>query len=500
MHLEAVQIGKKYGPLRVLKDISLEIRRGTVHALVGENGAGKSTLGKIIAGAVTPDHGHLVLAGRPVAFGSPRQALDHGIAGIAQELSVVNSLSVTQNVYLGMEPRRAGFIDRRELRRRYTLLADGVGFNLPMHVRVGRLRTSEKQQVEILRALARNSELIVMDEPTAALSRTEVAKLHEVIRFLAAAGTTILLVSHFLDEVLELADVVTVLRDGEIIRTAPAEEQSKPSLIRDMLGRSLGAVYPLKTAVPEPHHVALTVTGLTAPGLSQVSFDINRGEILGLAGLVGAGRTELARAICGAERRSSGVVELNGRPLGRSTVSTTRAGVVMIAESRKEQGLLLRRAVSENISVGDLSAVSTLGLLRRKTEKSTVGGILERIGVRRSAAPALAVTLSGGNQQKILFGRALLRKPQLLLADEPTKGVDVGSKRAIYDLLSSLAAEGTAVLLISSDLEEVIGLAHRVLVIRAGRIVDQFRGDAVTEAAVLSAVFADAPVTQEADR
>ena len=508
VHVELRDISKSFGGTHALEGVSLAIGHGSIHALVGENGAGKSTLGKIISGVHSPDHGQLLLAGEPVRFRSPRDAISRGVILIAQELATVPSLTVAENVFLGVEPRQAGFQNRRELRRRYTELAASVGFELDGDANVGRLRTADQQKVEILRALCRNAQLIVMDEPTAALSRPDAEALHLVVRQLARSGTTVVLVSHFLNEVLELADEVTILRDGRLVQTVPAAGQTEDSLLSAMLGRPLDAAFPPRRLVPADAPVLLSVRGLTAPGVNDVSFDLRAGEILGLAGLVGAGRTELARAVYRANRVRAGTVRVMGPaaaagaagPAGPASaagmVSVTgtprtamRAGLAMIPESRKEQGLLPGRSVVENVTLSSLAQISRAGIVRPRPERRAVRDMLTKVDVRGGGQAVAASALSGGNQQKLLFARSLLRDPLVLIADEPTRGVDVGAKRAIYELLASLTGRGLGVLLISSDVEEILGLAHRVLVMRAGQIAAEFTGDAATEAAILGAAF-----------
>jgi simple sugar transport system ATP-binding protein/ribose transport system ATP-binding protein len=489
-HVELRGVSKSFGGTRALEGVSLTINAGTIHALVGENGAGKSTLGKIIAGAHSPDAGQLFLNGEPVRFHSPRDAIGRKIILIAQELSIVSSLSVAENVFLGVEPRRLGFQDRRQLRSRYEALARSAGFaDLPGDVNAGHLRTADQQKVEILRALSRNAELIVMDEPTAALARPDVEALHAVIRQLAASGTTVILVSHFLGEVLELADQVTILRDGRLVHTVPATGQSEETLLSAMLGRSLDAAFPPKRPAPAEAPVVLSAEGLTAPGIHNVSVQLRAGEIVGLAGLVGAGRSELARAIYRASKPSFGSVAVAGRAVTGDPRTAIRAGVLMIPESRKEQGLLLRRPVTENVSLASLAQVAAVGTVKTKQERRIVRDVLARVDVRGDSQAAPASALSGGNQQKLLFARTLLRDPTVLIADEPTRGVDVGAKRAIYGLLTDLAQSGVAVLVISSDIEEVLGLAHRVLVMRGGQVVAELAGEEMTEAAILGAAF-----------
>jgi ABC-type sugar transport system ATPase subunit len=503
VHVELRDIGKSFGPARALEAVSLRIDRRSIHALVGENGAGKSTLGKILSGVISPDHGEMLLSGEPVRFHSPREAIARGIVLIAQELSLVPALSVAENIFLGTEPHRAGFVRRAALHRRYAELAGSVGFELDGDTPVGRLRIADQQKVEIMRALSRDAGLIVMDEPTAALSRPDVARLHETIRRLAGSGTTIVLVSHLLREVLDLAQEVTVLRDGRVVRTAHAADETEQSLLNAMLGRSLGATFPAQRPAGAAAPVVLSVAGLRAAGVNGVSLDVRAGEIVGLAGLVGAGRTELARALQGASPVTAGTVSVGGgRELtgprsaraGRSRRpgSTRRAldaGIAMIPESRKEQGLLLVRPITENVSLASLRQFSRFGLVRRRAERRAVEQMLGRVDVRASSPAAPAGTLSGGNQQKVLFARMLLCGPRVLVADEPTRGVDVGAKRAIYDLLTTLAADGLGVLLISSDIEEILGLAHRVLVMRMGKITADLSGSGLTEAAILGAAF-----------
>jgi len=496
-----VDVSKSFGGVRALDEVSLKIGRGSIHALVGENGAGKSTLGKIISGVLAPDRGQLLIEGEPVAFHSPREAITKGIVLIAQELSVVPALSVAENVFLGTEPQRAGFVARRALRRRYAELAATAGFELAGDLRGRALRTADQQKVEILRALGRNAGLIVMDEPTAALSRPDVERLHEVIRRLAAGGTTVVLVSHFLREVAELADEVTILRDGRLVRTAPAAQETVETMLSAMLGRSLGTAFPARSLLTPQAKVVLEAREVSAPGVHEVSLEVKEGEIVGLAGLVGSGRTELARALCQAQRITAGTVTTSGQQLAqgsrgalipgrRSTPRTAlKVGLAMIPESRKEQGLLLGRPIGENVSLASLGRLSELGLVWRGKERNAVANVLGQVGVRVPAQSAPVATLSGGNQQKALFARLLLAGPRVLVADEPTRGVDVGAKRAIYDLLTSLAAEGLGVLFISSDTEEILGLAHRVLVMRGGRIVAELSGDDMTEAAILGAAF-----------
>lgn len=488
VHLDIRGVGKSFGGTRALHEVSLEIRVGSVHAFVGENGAGKSTLGKIVAGVIEPDDGQLILKGETVQFGSPRKALERGIALVAQEVALVPQRTVAENVFLGAEPRRFGFVRRRLLLDRFERLVASAGFEVPANAIVRALPLAKQQQVEILRALSRDAELIVFDEPTAALSATEIQRFHEIVRGLAASGRTVIFVSHFLNEVLVLADTVTILRDGQVVRTGPAAAETEDTLVAAMLGRSISRTYPPKVRPPADAPVALRVRDLTAVGVVGASLDVRAGEIVGLAGLVGAGRSELARAIFGAipataTQLTAGGVPLPGKPLG-----SIRANVTMIPESRKDDGLMLRRPVRENVSLASLSSLARIGFVRRRAESERVRGALSSV----SAASALdtpPVALSGGNQQKLMFARALLADPAVLIADEPTRGVDVGAKRDLYQLIVDLAARGVAILLISNEMEEILGLAHRVVVMRAGRVVAELAEDRMTEEAILASSF-----------
>jgi ABC-type sugar transport system ATPase subunit len=491
-HVETRGINKRFGGVQALRDVSVSVVRGTVHALVGENGAGKSTLGKVIAGVISADEGELHVDGSLVEFRSPRDAHRHGVTTIAQEISLVPTRTVVENVFLGIERSRAGHVDRRALRRRYDKLEEQVEFRIPPTVPVGALRLADQQKVEILRALARQARLIVMDEPTAALTGDEAEKLLEIVRRLRERGATIVFVSHFLEQVLSIADEVTVLRDGRLVQTTAADGQTAASLVTAMLGRPMETVFPTKGPPPADADVVLAVEGLSTKGfLRDISFDIRAGEIVGLAGLVGSGRSELARAIFGADPTSAGTIRRGGEAVQiRSPRAAVRLGLALLPENRKAQGLLMGRSIVENVTLPHLALVSRQGTILRRLERRRAEELIERVDVRTPRSTVPVNSLSGGNQQKVLFAKWLLRRPRVLIADEPTRGVDVGAKRAIYDLIHSLAAEGMAVLLISSELEEVLGLAHRVLVMRGGEIVGRLEGDEITEDAVMNASFA----------
>jgi rhamnose transport system ATP-binding protein len=498
LELRVEGLSKSFGETRAVRDVSLGVLPGSVHALVGENGAGKSTLGRIIAGVIQPDEGTVVIDGEPVHLRSPRDALDRGIATIAQELALVPSLTAAENVLLGAEPRRLGFVRRRALVDEYARLAAAAGFDVPTDRPVAALSVAQQQEVEILRALSRDARLIVLDEPSARLSAAEAAKLRAIIRALADSGRSVLLISHFLEEVLAVADAVTVLRDGQVVRNAAASDETEASLIESMLGRELGAQFPERRPPPADAPVVLRATDLRGPGFSSVSLEVRAGEIVGLAGLVGAGRTEFGRVVAGAERAVGGTLEITGQARTFGTPrEARRRGVLMIPESRREQGLFHRRPARENVSVSTVDELSLGGFVDLRRERRVTDDVLTRATVNAPGDTPVAA-LSGGNQQKLLFARALLARPLLLVADEPTRGVDVGAKRAIYDLIVALAAEGMGILLISSEIEEVLALSHRVVVMRAGRVTAQLSGDDITEEQILRAAFEASPADTSA--
>jgi ABC-type sugar transport system ATPase subunit len=488
--IRLVSIGKQYSGTKALDDVSVEVAGGSVHGLVGANGAGKSTLGKIIGGVIRPDDGQLFVDEREVRYASPRDARIDGIATIAQELSPVSNLSVVENVFFGIEPRRFGLVQWRKMRAQYEELVSRWGFELDGNAKVGALRTADKQKVEILRAVASDARVIVMDEPTSSLTSVETKTLHRMIRTLREGGRTIVYVSHFLDEVLELADTVTVLRSGRLVRTAPVAEETEESLVAGMFGAAAEAEH-FEKSQRSTAPVVLEVSGLHREGvLRDISLQIRAGEIVGLAGLVGSGRSELARAIAGVDPIDRGTIAVDGTARRiRSPADAMAAGMAFVPESRKDDGLFLALTLAANTTFADLRSVaSRLGVVRRALERAKTSSLLKLLSVEPPVPSAKVENLSGGNQQKVLFARWLFRNPRVMILDEPTRGVDVAARAAIHRLINNLAAEGTAVLLISSEIEEVLGLAHRVLVIRRGSVTREFGADPPMDA-VMEAAF-----------
>ena len=492
MQLE--KVAKGFGGVQAIKDIDLAIWEGSVVALVGENGAGKSTLGKVIAGVHRPDEGRIVVDGHQVSFRSPRDALHHGVALVAQELALVPQMTVADNVFLGFESRSRGLIDESRLLDRFNELQHTVGFSLDPKVRVGGLRVADQQKVEIMRALARDARIIVLDEPTAALGQDEAQALFEIVRRLADRGTAFVFVSHFLEDVLALSDTVVVLKDGERVCTVDASTQTHDSLVAAMVGATVDMSLPVKLRIDPSLPVALAVRNLQLPGsFADISFEVKPGEILGLAGLMGAGRTEVVRAIFGAER-AQGEVYVAGI-LGRSTHPwhAMKRGIGMVPESRKDQGLVMGRSIRDNITLASLRKCSRLGFPLARKESEVTRHFTKALEIHALDNEAAVHALSGGNQQKVLFAKWLAFGARVLLIDEPTRGVDVGAKAAIHRYIADLAAQGVAIVLVSSEHEEIAGLAHRVLVMRKGRVVAELEGDDVNEETIAKiALGADA--------
>ncbi len=486
-------IVKVFPGVRALDGVSFDVRAGEVHCLLGQNGAGKSTLIKILAGAYQPDDGTITWEGEEVRLTTPVAAMRRGIATIYQELDLVDGLSVAENIFLGHEPSRAGFSLRGSVRTQARALLTRLGHpEIPVRREVGRLSAAAKQVVSMARALSLDARLIVMDEPSAVLDQEEVARLFRVIGDLTASGVAVVYISHRLEEIRRVGDRVTVLKDGRAVATGlPASGTPTAELIRLMTGRSIEYVFPPRPGVPAEAAEVLTVRGLRRAGeFDEVSFSVRAGEVLGFAGLVGAGRSEVVETVFGARRADAGTVEVAGRPLKAGSVgSAVRAGVGLAPEERKSQALLLDESIARNISVSSLDQFSRAGFVDRRAERRAADAQATGLDLRPVDVARAVRTLSGGNQQKVVLARWLLRDCRVLLLDEPTRGVDVGARSEIYLLIRRLADAGVAMVVVSSEIEEVLGLSDRVVVMREGTVVHEGAAADLDESRVLDLVM-----------
>ena len=479
---------KSFGAVKALIDGSVTLYPGESHALLGENGAGKSTLVKILAGVHRPDSGHLTVEGAKATFSGPADAKAAGVAIIYQEPTLFPDLSVAENIFMGRQPLgRARTIDRRAMNSDAREIFARLGVELDPSRPARGLSVADQQIVEIAKALSLDAKVLVMDEPTAALTRVEVDRLFEVMRTLRAHGAAVLFISHRLEEVFASCQRVTIMRDGRFVRTAPIEDVSIDDIIRSMVGRDLEALFP-KTATT-PGETVLEVDHLSREGvLSDISFTVRRGEIVALAGLVGAGRSEVARAIFGIDRRTSGSVRVRGKVLPPGVPQAAmRAGVALVPEDRRQQGLVMDLGIDQNVALASLGRLRKFGLIRRSSERSLATTWAQRLQLKFGRLRNPVSTLSGGNQQKVVLGKWLARNPALLIIDEPTRGIDVGTKAEVNRIIDGLVADGTAVLMISSELPEVLGMADRVLVLHEGRVTGEFGRDEATEDAIMRA-------------
>ncbi|SEG76000.1 monosaccharide ABC transporter ATP-binding protein, CUT2 family [Actinacidiphila yanglinensis] len=486
---------KRFGAVRALEDGSVTLHPGEAHALLGENGAGKSTLVKILAGVHQPDSGRLVIGGTPVVLSGPAASRAAGVSIIYQEPTLFPDLTVAENIFMGRQPRRAGRrIDRTAMNKAAVAVFERLGVQLDPQRQARGLSVADQQIVEIAKALSLDAKVLVMDEPTAALTSVEVERLFDVMRTLREQGAAVLFISHRIEEVLASCQRVTIMRDGRFVSTAPIEEVTADSIIRSMVGRELGALFP-KTET-DPGETVLEVDHLTREGVFEdISFSVRRGEIVALAGLVGAGRSEVARAIFGIDRRTSGTVRVNGRSLRNGApAAAMAAGVALVPEDRRQQGLVMDMGIDRNVALASLGRLGRFGLIRRGSERDLASTWADRLQLKFGRMKNEVSTLSGGNQQKVVLGKWLARGPSLLIIDEPTRGIDVGTKAEVHRILDGLVSDGMAVLMISSELPEVLGMADRVLVLHEGRITAELSRAEADEDSIMRAATGYAAV------
>ncbi|MCW3055160.1 MAG: ABC-type sugar transport system, ATPase component [Chthonomonadales bacterium] len=482
--LEMRNISKQYPGVRALDDVSLSVEVGEIHALLGENGAGKSTMMKILAGAQSKDGGEILLNGVPVHIDSPQKAMSLGISIIYQEFNLVPYLSAGENIYLGREPRAAipGFVDFKKLYADAQVVLDKLGVKIDARAPVNTLSVAGQQMVEIAKATSKKSKIIVMDEPSATLTDHELRALFRLMLQLKSEGVSIVYISHRLEEIVEVCDRATIMRDGHHVATRDVKDLSREEIIKLMVGRELKDAIPKVAA--EQGEVALEVKHLTRKGvLHDISFTVRKGEVLGIAGLVGAGRTETARVIFGADPMDSGSIEVFGQPVRiKSPQDAIKHGIGLVTEDRKQQGLVLGMVVRENTTLANLDFLSSLGFIKRAEERNVAEKYKTDLAIKTPTIEQTVHNLSGGNQQKVVLAKWLFTGSKILIFDEPTRGIDVGAKAEIYKLMNELAKNGVAIIMISSELPEVLGMSDRIIVMHEGRLTGELsRADATQE-------------------
>lgn len=484
--LSANRISKSFGDIPVLFSVDFDIRPGEVHAIIGENGAGKSTLIKILSGFEQPTSGSISYDGQTTVLPPNGAAEAMGIVLIHQELNLAEHLTVAASIFLGREIKRHGFLDVKQMRERASAVMETLHVHVDPEARINTLSVADKQMVEIAKAISRDARVLIMDEPTAVLSVSETQTLFEQIRRLTARGVAVIFISHKLDEIMGLADRVTVLRDGQLIATVGTESLTAESIAQMMVGRELSNLYPPKHEPDVDAPVVLSVRNLAAPGIDGISFDLRKGEILGFAGLIGSGRTAVAEAVVGLSHRDGGDVALNGEAVNfRQVAQSVDAGIAYMTKDRKGKGLLLNMGLQPNLTLLTLKKHLKAGFLDSSSEAKALERAVRRFDIRARDASVRVGQLSGGNQQKLMLGKTMESEPDIIIMDEPTRGIDVGTKQQIYHIIAALAAEGKSIILISSELQEVIGLSHRVVVMRGGRLVGVLEGAEITEAEIM---------------
>lgn len=471
--LEMSGMDKSFPGVKALNQARLRLRPGTVHALMGENGAGKSTLMKCLFGIYRPDAGEIKLLGRNVRFSGPKEAMEGGVSMVHQELNQVLKRNVMENLWLGRFPKKFGLIDHADMLRRTRAIFEELGINVDPRVQVGKLSVSQRQMVEIAKAVSFNARILVLDEPTSSLTNEEVDHLFEIIEKLRSSGVGIIYISHKMEEILRISDEVTIMRDGEWIATEPASELTVDMIIKMMVGRDLTHRFPPKTNRVSDE-VLLSVkdlTGMIMPTCADVTFDLHGGEILGIAGLVGSRRTELLETIFGIARHAKGEIEKEGRPINnRRSSEAIGHGLAMLTEERRATGIFAGLDVTFNSTIANIKRYKKFGLLSGKEMRSDTQWVIDSLKVKTPSQRTHIRNLSGDNQQKVIIGRWLLTKPDILLLDEPTRGIDVGAKAEIYQLIINLACEGKGIILVSSEMPELLGISDRIMVMSGGRL------------------------------
>ena len=484
--LSVQNVNKSFPGVRALIDASIEVRKGTVHGVVGENGAGKSTLMKILSGVYTKDSGIVIFDGEEVERTTPIQSIRRGLSIIYQEFNLVNTLTVGENIFLGRFREKRGL---RNMHREARALLDSIGSTISTTTNVEDLSASEKQMVEICKALSFDSKLIIMDEPSSSLTADELKQLFKIIHDLREKGIAIIYISHKLDEIFELCDIVTILRDGYVVETKPIEDLTRDELIAKMIGRDLGNEYPPRPVVSS-EEVVMEVQNINTRKLKDISFELRKGEILGFVGLVGSGRTEIVRAIYGADKAKELSIAVNGELVRiRNPRDGMRNDMGLLPEDRKLEGLVLPFSVQDNIVMSSLKSISKFGFVNAKKEKDVAARQMKNLSVKAPSAKTKVKSLSGGNQQKCIMGRWLEINPDILILDEPTRGIDVGTKYEIYLLIKKIAENGGSVIMISSELPEVLAMSNRVLTICEGRISGEFNPEVDSAHAIMDAAI-----------
>ncbi len=488
--LDVRQVSKEFPGVLALDKVSLTVLSGEVHALVGENGAGKSTLVKVLSGVQKPDGGEILLNGQRYLAHDPKEAIEAGIRVVYQELNLLTYLTVEENLSFESLPSNHGLVDRGVMRERAERLMADVGLDVPPNTTVEDLGIAQMQMVEIARALLTEAKLLILDEPTATLTPRETDQLFAIIRKLAGQGIGVLFISHHLDEVKEIGDRVTILRNGQWVATEDVTDVSVPQIIELMVGRALTEAYPFRPSV-ELGGELLTVENLSYRGnLEPVSLQLHEGEILGVAGLVGSGRTEAMRAIFGADKAATGVIKVEGEVVRIAEPSdAVAAGICLLTEDRKSQGLMLDMSVAQNTTITKLEAITRRGLLQRREEKEAAQQLIDALSIKAQSPEQLARYLSGGNQQKVVVAKWLFAESRILIFDEPTRGIDVGAKFEIYNLIWDLAEAGKGAIVVSSDLPELLGICHRIVVFSKGAVVGELRREQFSEKAVLELAY-----------